>query len=335
MSKRKAPSSADNPNHDLCELFNELADYEKNVTRDIFKHNAYRKAATVLALHPTGIKSGDEAKQLKGIGDKISKKIDEFLATGKLKKLESINSDSKNTAINLLTRVSGIGPAKAYTLVNEGITTLEDLRKHTDKLTHHQNIGLKYFEDFEKKIPREEIEQIEKIIIKAVKELDPKFVVTICGSYRRGKPESGDIDTLITLPSFTSDKVDKKQKNKMLGNIVTALEKCGLITDTLSLGETKFMGACKVDSDHPTRRLDIRFTPHDQYYCSILYFTGSDMFNKAMRAHALENGFTLNEYTLRPIGSTGVPGESVDVSSEKDIFDFIDYPYREPKDRNN
>lgn len=29
------------------------------------------------------------------------------------------------------------------------------------------------------------------------------------------------------------------------------------------------------------------------------------MFNKAMRAHALENGFTLNEYSLRPIGSTG------------------------------
>jgi len=54
------------------------------------------------------------------------------------------------------------------------------------------------------------------------------------------------------------------------------------------------------------RRLDIRLTPHDQYYCSILYFTGSDLFNKNMRAHALQNGFTLNEYTLRPIGSTGM-----------------------------
>lgn len=29
------------------------------------------------------------------------------------------------------------------------------------------------------------------------------------------------------------------------------------------------------------------------------------MFNKAMRAHALEKGFTLNEYSLRPLGSTG------------------------------
>lgn len=29
------------------------------------------------------------------------------------------------------------------------------------------------------------------------------------------------------------------------------------------------------------------------------------MFNKAMRAHALEQGFTLNEYCIRPLGSTG------------------------------
>ena len=51
----------------------------------------------------------------------------------------------------------------------------------------------------------------------------------------------------------------------------------------------------------PFRRLDIRLLPFDQYHCGILYFTGSDQFNKMMRAHALEQGFTLNEYSLRPI----------------------------------
>lgn len=55
-----------------------------------------------------------------------------------------IHNDSKNTAINLLTRVSGIGPAKAASLVNKGITTLDDLNKHLSELTHHQIIGLKY-----------------------------------------------------------------------------------------------------------------------------------------------------------------------------------------------
>lgn len=67
-----------------------MADYEKNVSRNIHKYNAYRKAASALAKHGTRIKSGDEARKLDGIGDKISKKIDEFLDTGKLRKLDSV-----------------------------------------------------------------------------------------------------------------------------------------------------------------------------------------------------------------------------------------------------
>lgn len=63
-------------------------------------------------------------------------------------------------------------------------------------------------------------------------------------------------------------------------------------------------GVCKLEMSI-ARRLDIRLTPFDQYSCSTLYFTGSDVFNKTMRTHALEKGFTLNEYCLRPVGSTG------------------------------
>ena len=48
-----------------------------------------------------------------------------------------------------------------------------------------------------------------------------------------------------------------------------------------------------------------RLIPHDQYYCALLYFTGSDVFNKHMRQYALEHDFTLNEYCIRPVGSTG------------------------------
>ena len=69
----------------------ELANYERNVNRNIYKYNAYRNAASALAAHPTRIKSGEEAQKLKGIGDKIAKKIDEFLQTGKLQKLEKVS----------------------------------------------------------------------------------------------------------------------------------------------------------------------------------------------------------------------------------------------------
>ena len=42
-----------------------------------------------------------------------------------------------------------------------------------------------------------------------------------------------------------------------------------------------------------------RLIPNDQYYCGILYFTGSDEFNRRMRQHALDYGFTINEYSIR------------------------------------
>lgn len=87
------------------------------------------------------------------------------------------------------------------------------------------------------------------------------------------------------------------------------------------------------------RRIDVRVIPIDQYYFGTLYFTGmrlssgtsvilpmpffacwqcshvamltfflsgSDMFNKGMRQHALDKGFTLNEYSIRPVGATGM-----------------------------
>ena len=68
-----------------------------------------------------------QARKLDGIGEKISEKIDEFLSTGTLRKLDSIRQDESATVINLLTRVVGIGPAKASELFDAGIRTLEDL----------------------------------------------------------------------------------------------------------------------------------------------------------------------------------------------------------------
>lgn len=144
MGKRKASDNAGNPNQDLCDFLMELANYERNISKNIYKYNAYRKAAGTLSNLSERVKNGNEARKLPGIGEKIAKKIDEFLQTGKLRKLETIKQDENNLAIDLLTRVSGIGPSKAKELVDAGIKTIEDLKKHQDKLTHHQKIGLKY-----------------------------------------------------------------------------------------------------------------------------------------------------------------------------------------------
>lgn len=301
------------------------------------KYNVYRKAAGVLAKHPTHISSGAEAKKLDGIGDKIGKKIDEFIKTGKLVKIEKIRADDTTVAINALTKVTGIGPAAAHKLVQEGIMSVEDLRKHPDKLNHHQQIGLKYYEDFEKRIPRHEVEQLRDVAFKEIGDLDKSYTCDVCGSFRRGATSSGDIDILLTHPDFTSE---SGKKPKLLSQVVEKLEASGLVTDRLSLGDVKFMGVCilgETDSqkDRAHQRIDIRLIPSDQYSCALLYFTGSDQFNKDMRLHALELGFTLNEYCIRPVGSTGTPGEPMPVSSEEDLFDYLGMDFKKPSERNS
>lgn len=367
MSKRKLPGNAGGtdptggcPNQDFVEMLYELANHEKNVNRNTFKSSAYRKAAGVLAGLDYRIKSGDEARKLSGIGDKIAKKIDEMLQTGKLEKLEKIRADDSNSIINLFTRVAGIGPAKARDLAEAGFTSIEDLRarvlqdqeqgktEHHSLFTRAQLIGLKHFEDFERRIPRDEIARIESFVTSKLKKLKPAgFEATVCGSYRRGLPSSGDVDFLITHPDYTS--ASKKAPGtgskgtgaegaaavggNLLRKVVSALEDSGLITDTISMGDSKFMGVCRLDGAGHFRRLDIRILPADQFFCGVLYFTGSDEFNKRMRAHALEEGFTLNEYTLRPLDQGHQPLEPLPIICEEDIFDYISFHYRAPQER--
>uniref|UniRef100_A0A0B6ZE77 DNA polymerase n=1 Tax=Arion vulgaris TaxID=1028688 RepID=A0A0B6ZE77_9EUPU len=334
MSKRKAET--DNPNQEFCDFLMELANYEKNVTRAMHKYNVYRKAAGVLSKHPSKITSGAEAKKLPGVGEKISKKIDEFIKTGKLHKLEKIRADDHNVAVNELTKVTGIGPAAAKKLVGEGIMSIEDLKKNINKLNNHQKIGLKHFEDFEKRIPRDEMEKLKDLVEKKMEIIDSKYRTEVCGSFRRGAQASGDIDFLLTHPNYTSE---AKKRPALLHDVVKKLEEAKFVTDTLSLGDTKFMGVCQLPksedgTEYLFRRIDIRLIPYDQYFCALLYFTGSDVFNINMRKEAQEQGFIINEYSIRPLGSTGVPGEPLPVTSEEDIFDYIGMKYTEPTNRN-
>ncbi|XP_012931520.1 DNA polymerase beta isoform X2 [Heterocephalus glaber] len=268
MSKRKAPQET--LNGGITDMLMELANFEKNVSQAIHKYNAYRKAASVIAKYPHKIKSGAEAKKLPGVGTKIAEKIDEFLATGKLRKLEKIRQDDMSSSINFLTRVSGIGPSAARKFVDEGIKTLEDLRKNEDKLNHHQRIGLKYFEDFEKRIPREEMLQMQDIVLSEVKKLDSEYIATVCGSFRRGAESSGDMDVLLTHPDFTSE-----SSKQIL---------CQRVRPSLW-----------VFANFPVKMMK------------------------------------RNIHTEELI--SGVAGEPLPVDSEKDIFDYIQWKYREPKDR--
>ena len=63
-----------------------------------------------------------------------------------------------------------------------------------------------------------------------------------------------------------------------------------------------------------------------------LYYLRFD-YNQNSNAPNLTNQPEL-QYSIRPLDEGSVPLEPLPVSSEEDIFDYIDYDYKPPNERN-
>lgn len=309
---------------DALETLRKKEFQEKNV----FKARAYGKVVQQLKAHTSPIYTMNDVRSISGIGDKIHAKIQEIMNTGVLKVAEEIKKDSKVKTANVFLQVYGIGPVKAKALIEkEGLRTIEDLRQavqHRPDLLHEkQRIGLTHYDDLLLRIPRTEVKEHEKILHTKL----PKILhMDIVGSYRREMPDSGDIDVLVGY----SNEVSEKEARKAFQDFVSKLQGSGYITDTLAIGPKKCMAISRV-SGKPARRLDLLLTNAEEYPYALLYFTGSDKYNIAMRKRALELGYTLNEHRMSPIRDD-VPSVPF-MKEERDIVEFLKMTYVPPKER--
>ena len=136
-----------------------------------FKVNAINKALSYIKKYPYQITSGQYAMEhLPSIGKGIAGRIDEIIETGTLQELPKLANDDTLKALEDLTRITGLGQARARELIKQGITSVDKYREAIQygkvKTTHHIQVGLKYFDDLEEKIPRTEIVEMEKILSK-------------------------------------------------------------------------------------------------------------------------------------------------------------------------
>ena len=206
------------------------------------------------------------------------------------------------------------------------------------KLHGSSLVGIKYFHDMSQKIPRAEVQRAETILKHIAKHMNKDLIVMLCGSYRRGRDKSGDIDCFITHPSIKTKEDLLSSQTNILSSFVELLIKVDFIIDQLDMGQQKFMGFCKVKQPHISisnliaRRLDIRFVPYESYGSAILYFTGSKNFNTTMRQHALRKGYSLSEFGLKKT-SEGKDGILIPCSTEEEVFKILDYSYKTPEDR--
>ena len=272
---------------------------------------------------------------------KIIAKLNELLTTGTMADAEEALKDPKVRAVINLGKVYGIGPAKANELWEKyEIDTVDKLKAKfkTDSSIIHdkQAIGLKYFDDLEERIPRQEMDAYNSKLKEICNKVSSTIIMSINGSYRRGLPTSGDIDLMIT--SKTED------PSKLRKLLIKELTKQGIIQATMASGKKKFMGVVKLVSEGYTkaRHLDIIDTDPTHFPFAVLYFTGSGGFNSKMRGEALKLGYSMNEYCLSD-KNTKVPISKDVIKSkigkesfecEEDIFEFLEMDYVSPPNRN-
>jgi NAD-dependent DNA ligase len=300
-------------------LMDELADIMMK-QGEPFRARAYKKAQETIMTYSGDITTPEQLKGYPNIGPTIMEKLKEFQETGTLKILER----ERTNPANILADIYGIGPKKAKELVSQGITSIEMLRANQDKLNDTQKVGLKYYEDILKRLPRAEIDKYAHIFqtdFNKVATPDSRF--EIVGSYRRGLESSGDIDVIIT-----------SNQPQVFTNFINELIAQKIIIEVLSRGPTKSLVITKIPSSDVFRRVDFLYTTPEEYPFSVLYFTGSKMFNTVMRGHALKQGLTMNEHGLYKMDDKK-KGEKVDhvFRDEQDIFDYLHLQYKQPKER--
>jgi DNA polymerase beta len=278
-----------------------------------FKVSAYQRVITQLLNYKEPILTYEDFTINIKAGDRINKKVEELIKKGKIKyEEENIKNDKDYTLRKELNKIFGIGETKIKMLIKEGITSIEDLKQKQHLLNDKQKIGLKYYNDLNMRIPLDEYLKHKKII-----EKDLKFIHDFVGSYRRGSTSMGDIDILI----MKNDKFNLSDYIKKLG-------KKGYIKEILSQGKKKASCIVKID-DNPARQVDILVSPFEEYYFSLMYFTGSADFNIGFR------NYVKTKYEVS-LSEHGIKEDKIKlpvINSEKDIFNFFKVKYVEPSKR--
>ena len=327
---------------------------EKSSKENYYKLVAIKKTINIVANLKKKLESGEELNTIKGIGPKTIARLNEIIKTGYLAEIKDYKEKNTNI-VSELSNIYGIGPTKASYYYNKfNINTIKDFIEKINngeiKITNQIKIGLEYYDKLSTKIPRIVIARLENYIYNTIHNIDKDFLSVICGSFRREKDFSSDVDILITHKKIISNKkytgcpADLCQH--YLHKIVTELKKTFIIptADLTTNYSTHFQGFgnFKHINDLPNIqmnefnynsviRVDIIIVPSDDFYSALLHFTGSGDFNQKLRIQAKAMDMKLNEYGLfKKIKNKYL---KIKIDSEADIFKELLLKYIPPNKR--
>ncbi|KAF8070730.1 DNA polymerase mu [Lyophyllum atratum] len=340
---------------------------------------SYERAIAIIKSYPHEITTENfkEVVRLPHLGEKILSKIKEFMESGVIEESQTIRKSERFQSLKAFTTIHGVGPTTARMLYSIGLRTLEDMERYYDvpvgddgvpKLEDEDVIftpngrrvprterlpdlsiktALVLRNDLAVPIPIDEVEEMHAVVMAELEELQRGCVSTIVGGHRRGKPQSNDVDIVISHPDIRSGGERVKGLCKKL---VHRLYDRGLVThvthlsgfhehnalrtthwDSLEKALTvfKFPSDGKQETLH--RRLDLIFAAPEAHWSAVVGWTGSKMFERDLRLWAKkEKGmkFDSSGITRRHDSKMFFP------KSEKEVFELFGLEWIDPAFRN-
>ena len=342
-------------NDQYSALLNRIADLLEIKGELFFKVRSYREAARQIDELGEPIDRLREEGRLgavHGIGKAIADKLAEYGETGSVEYVEKLEADVPPGLLDFL-RIPGLGPRTAKDIYDAlGITTLDALEEalKDGRLRKVPRIRARAEENIQKGLdalkghgsgPRTLLPKAMAIadqVARLLGALPGVQNIAPAGSLRRRAESIGDIDIVVACTAGAA--------------VMDAFCGMAMVGDVLARGETK-------SSIRTTdgMQVDLRVVPPAHFGAAMLYFTGSKAHNVRMRALALKQGMTLNEYGLMtlaekadvelpedpPLAGVGLPraarrsraviaaeGEELPSATEEQVFQQLGLVYIPP-----
>ena len=288
-------------NDQYSALLNRIADLLEIRGEVFFKVRSYREAARQIdELGEPIDRLRDEGRlsQVHGIGKAIAEKLKEYGETGSVEYLRKLEEEVPPGLLEFM-RIPGLGPRTAKDIYDAlGITNLDDLEAalRDGRLRKVSRIKARTEENIQKGLealkgrgsgPRTLLPTAmatSDSIVGVLEGLSQVEKISSAGSVRRRCESIGDLD--IVVASGDPEPV------------MDAFCEMGSVREVIARGETK--SSIRTNDGI---QVDLRVVEPQHYGAALAYFTGSKAHNVRMRALALKQGLTLNEYGLAKLAT--------------------------------
>jgi DNA polymerase (family X) len=312
----------------IAERFELMADLLELEGAVAYRVLAYRRAAKTLRETPESVvrlSQQGRLTELSGVGDTISDKVAELIASGQIAALERLVAATPPGVVPLM-RVPGVGPKTAKRVFTElDLTSVEDVLKaaRDGRIREIPGMGERTEQAILEGLAVPRAQKRDRIssgrlrpfaerIVEQLSQLAEVEQCEIAGSLRRFTETAKDIDLVVATasPAVAAE----------------ALVAADWVATVESRGDTKV--ACIA---HDGTRVELRIVEPAVFGNLLQHLTGSKEHNVAIREAAVKAGLKVSEYGIETVET----GEVLRCRDETEVYRRLGMDWVPPELREN